>query len=362
MTPRRTLLRLLRSSSGILPAFVVAGCLATSPHLVPELPPPRPAPDDDRLDVAAGTASAVSLLARHLVAQAASHTVTALDRRTLDHRNLWANLETVIEGGSDMHRSRIGESVEGRPLYAIEFGSGPIRVLLWSQMHGDEPTATLALVDLLRFVVDNADDPLVTRIRQQIKVVVVPMLNPDGAQRGRRENAAGIDINRDARRQASPEARALAALHARLSPHFGFNLHDQRPRLAEDGRTVAISLLAPAAATIPGDMPIRTRAKQLAVIMRMAADSLVDGRVTRYDEAHNVHAFGDAMQSWGTSTVLIETGEWENDRDKSYLRQVNFALLLTALDAIATRSFEHARIQDYESLPGTRPVNNRQYH
>jgi hypothetical protein len=362
MTPRSTLIRFLRASPGILPAFAVVSCLATSPHALPEPAETRPAQHDDEPDAASATASAVSQLARHLVAQAAPHKVAAVDRRTLNHGTLWASLEPIIEGGSGMHRSRIGESVEGRPLYAIEFGNGPVRVLLWSQMHGDESTATLALVDLLRYVVDNANDPLVTRITQQTQVVVVPMLNPDGAQRGRRENAAGIDINRDARRQASPEARALAALHARLSPHFGFNLHDQLPRLAEDGRPVAISLLAPSHEPRRSDMPIRTHAKQVAAIMRMAADSLVDGRVTRYDEAYNPHAFGDAMQSWGTSTVLVETGDWDNDPDKSYLRQVNFALLLTALDAIATRSFENALLYVYESLPGNRSMGNRQVH
>jgi predicted deacylase len=232
-------------------------------------------------------------------------------------------------------------------------------VVLWSQMHGDEPTATLALVDLIRYVVENRDDPLVQRLSERLTVVMIPMLNPDGAQRKRRENAAGIDVNRDARRQASPEARALAGVHARVSPHFGFNLHDQAPRVGEDGRAVAISLLAPPHEPNRSDMPTRTRAKRLAAVMRVAADSLVEGRVTRYDDAYNAQAFGDAMQSWGTSTVLVETGSWDGDADKEYLRRVNFALLLVALDAIATGSFEHADLNEYDSLPGNRGSTGR---
>jgi hypothetical protein len=51
--------------------------------------------------------------------------------------------------------------------------------------------------------------------------------------------------------------------------------------------------------------------------------------------------------------VLLETGIWADDPDKKYLRHVNFALLLTALDAIATRSFERVRLEEYETLPGT---------
>lgn len=36
----------------------------------------------------------------------------------------------------------------------------------------------------------------------------------------------GVDINRDARRLATPEGRALKSLHDRLKQEFGFNLHD----------------------------------------------------------------------------------------------------------------------------------------
>ena len=42
----------------------------------------------------------------------------------------------------------IGRSVEGRAIHLLAVGSGERRVLLWSQMHGDEPSATPALLDL----------------------------------------------------------------------------------------------------------------------------------------------------------------------------------------------------------------------
>jgi hypothetical protein len=177
------------------------------------------------------------------------------------------------------------------------------------------------------------------------------MLNPDGAARSTRENARGMDLNRDARKQASPEARALASLHARWSPHFGFNLHDQARRVGHDGRLVAVSLLAPPRDPQQSNEVTRTRAKQVAAIMRVAADFLVDGRVTRFDDAYNSNAFGDAMQSWGTSTVLLESGVWDDDPENEYLRQVNFALLLTALHAIAVGTYRRAALREYESLP-----------
>lgn len=334
----------------------LAGCATAAP---PPAPPPVVAATVESEPERELRPADVAAFARRLVALAERNAVEDLTARTLTHRTLWAQLEPFIDDGHGIHRTQIGRSVEGREIYALEIGRGPVRVLLWSQMHGDEATATLALADLVRFFASNPNDDIVRRVRERLTIVLVPMLNPDGAQRRRRENARGIDVNRDARRQVSPEARALASVHARLSPQFGFNLHDQSTRTMEDGRVVAISLLAPPHEPKPTDLPTFTRAKQLAAVMRMAADALVDRRVTRYVEPYNPQAFGDAMQSWGTSTVLLETGSWEDDPGKEFLRQVNFALLLTALDAIATRDYARAPLDIYESLPGNRPAGSR---
>ena len=43
----------------------------------------------------------------------------------------------------------IGKSVNCLPIYGLKVGNGPIRVLLWSQMHGNESTATRAVLDIL---------------------------------------------------------------------------------------------------------------------------------------------------------------------------------------------------------------------
>lgn len=337
------------------PVFLAA-CSAARPSSVAPDPTPVRLSEADESDLAFHRAID---LARELIGRAEVHRVTELSPRSLTHRSLWDYLGPLVDSAAGFQRTEIGRSVQGRPLYSVDFGRGATRVVLWSQMHGDEPTATLALADMIEYMVKNPHDPLVRRISDRLTVVAILMLNPDGAQRRRRENAAGIDVNRDARRQVSPEARALAGVHARLSPHFGFNLHDQALRVAEDGREVAISLLAPPHEPNPSDLPTLTRAKRLVAVMRVAADSLVDGRVTRYEEAYNPQAFGDAMQSWATSTVLIETGSWDDDAGEQYLRQVNFALLLVGLDAIATGSFEHADLRMYDSLPGTRAVNDR---
>jgi hypothetical protein len=336
----------------------LAGCAGASPPTIELISIPEPAPI--AVDtVTTAPEARVREFARELLEQSGRFRVPELGRRSLNHRRLWETLEPILESAPDLHREEIGRSGQQRPIYSVSFGQGPVRVLLWSQMHGDEPTATLALADLLRYLSENRNSPLVSRLRERLTVISIPMLNPDGAERSSRENASGIDVNRDARRQQSPEARALASVHARWSPHFGFNLHDQDLRVGERGRVVAISLLAPPQDYRSPDNETRARAKRIAALMRVAADSLVEGRVTRYDEDYNPNAFGDAMQSWGTSTVLIETGAWKNDTEKDYLREVNFALLVTALDAIATGAYARADLDAYESLAESRVPSDR---
>ena len=49
----------------------------------------------------------------------------------------------------------VGRSVEGRQIQLLTLGRGPRRVLLWSQMHGDEPSATPALLDLADYLLSS---------------------------------------------------------------------------------------------------------------------------------------------------------------------------------------------------------------
>jgi hypothetical protein len=182
---------------------------------------------------------------------------------------------------------------------------------------------------------------------------MIPMLNPDGAERFRRHNAYGIDVNRDARVLSTPEARTLKAAHARFRPEFAFNLHDQNPRtrVGDSERLAAISLLAPAADEPGTDPVVALRAKHLAATLRAAAEPVLGAHLTRYDDSYNPRAFGDLVQQWGTTTVLIESGGWPDDPEKQVLRRTNFVLLARAFDAIATGTLERTPIERYGSLP-----------
>jgi hypothetical protein len=281
--------------------------------------------------------------------------VEAIETRRFTHAELWKAVEPSLESPA-LRVEEIGRSIHGREIRSVTFGQGATRVLLWSQMHGDESTATMALADIFRFLADRDAHPLRDRLRRELTIVFVPMLNPDGAELFRRQNAAGIDINRDARPLATPEARALKAIRDRLTPEFGFNLHDQGARTrAGDGPPAAIALLDPAFDEPRGYNPVRTRARLVAAGIARALGSEIPGRIARYDDTFNPRAFGDLMQLWGTSTVLIESGGLPNDPEKQRLRALNVAAILGALDAIATGAYTRADPDWYDKLPRNVP-------
>jgi len=276
--------------------------------------------------------------------------VAGLEDRRFDHATYWRVLSPYLDGAV---ASRVaGESAEGRAIRHLTFGRGATTVLLWSQMHGNESTASMALADIVRFFNDSPDHPLARRIAAGSTVHMVPMLNPDGAERFQRRNAQGIDVNRDARRLQTPEGQLLKAVRDDLDPDFGFNLHDQGAavRVGQSDRGVAIALLAPAfneAREVDGK---RRRAMQVATLLIEAMAPLVSDHIAKYDDTYNPRAFGDLMGAWGASTVLIESGAWENDPQKQHLRKTNFVGILTALDAIATGRYEQYDPAVYEGL------------
>ena len=278
--------------------------------------------------------------------------VDAITDRRFTHRELWRAMAPSL-ATSALRTEEIGRSINGRELRAITFGRGPTSVLLWSQMHGDESTATMALADIFAYLASPEPDALRDRLQRELTITFVPMLNPDGAELFQRQNAAGIDVNRDGRQQSTPEARALKALRDRLQPQFGFNLHDQnaRTRVGGDGLQAGIALLAPAHDDSRTYNETRSRARLVAATIAGILQREIPGRVAKYDESFNPRAFGDLMQQWGTSTVLIESGALPGDPQKQRLRALNVAAILGALDAIATRSFTSTDPSLYESLP-----------
>ncbi|OYD06658.1 M14 family zinc carboxypeptidase [Paludifilum halophilum] len=79
-----------------------------------------------------------------------------------------------------------GTSNRGRTIHRATVGSGDKVVLITSQIHGNEPTGTEALVRILQFL--GGDSRKAQKMRDEITLVAVPQMNPDAAERNRRGN------------------------------------------------------------------------------------------------------------------------------------------------------------------------------
>jgi hypothetical protein len=260
--------------------------------------------------------------------------------------------DLAARSGGNVECEEAGHSVEGRAILHLRAGSGPLPVLLWSQMHGDEPTATQALADVLRFLpLRQATHPWVREILDRLTLHCVPLLNPDGAEIPRRTNAGLIDLNRDARLFATPEARVLREVHNAVRPTHAFNLHDQwLSSVGATGRPAALALLAPAPDELRTVTPARLAAMKMGAAVVRAVGPFAAGNLSVYDDSFEPRAFGDTVQSWGTSTLLIESGHWPGDPDKTMIRRLNFVAILAVLSALADGSLDSFETGTYLSL------------
>jgi len=218
-------------------------------------------------------------------------------------------------------------------------------------MHGDEPTATSALVDMFAFLQKSKTSDWVKKLGETVTIRAVPMLNPDGAELFQRRNLQGIDINRDAIDLRTPEARLLKQLRDEWMPAIGFNLHNQGSLTTVGGMPsqATISLLVVYGDAEKTTSPGHERNTRLASAMASALQKFIPGHIARYSDEFTATAFGDNFSAWGTPTILIETGALHG-KDEMYLVKLNFIAYLTAFHAIASGSEAAQPTQPYHAL------------
>lgn len=278
----------------------------------------------------------------------------ALTERRFKHKDIVPLLEG-LKSNPLFEVKVTGKSAEGRDIYLVKMGKGSTKVLLWSQMHGDEPTATMALFDMFRFLAASGDgfDAFRKGVFEKTTLYFVPMLNPDGAEVYKRRTSLDIDMNRDALRLQTVEGQLLKSLQQSLKPEFGYNLHDQSPRYSagQTGNLATISFLATAFDYARSMNDVRRRSMQLIVHMNRQLQGFIPNQVARYSDEHEPRAFGDNIQKWGTSLVLIESGGYKNDPEKQYIRKLNYVAILSGLEAIANGSLAKEDIKNYDKIP-----------
>ncbi|MFK5972682.1 MAG: M14 family metallopeptidase [Flavobacteriaceae bacterium] len=276
----------------------------------------------------------------------------SLDKRRIKHHELQPLLSKYRKNTKFTVKT-VGRSIEGRELSLVSIGSGAINVFLWSQMHGNEPTATQAIFDIFNFL--DSDDFAAEKsdILSSLTLHFLPMLNPDGAEVYQRRNRLGLDINRDALRLQSPESRSLKRVRDSLEADFGFNLHDQSTyyNAKRTNKPATISYLAPAYNYEKDINEVRAKAMKVIVFMNNIIQKYAPGQVGRYNDDFEPRAFGDNIQKWGTSTILIESGGYANDVEKQEIRKLNYVSILSAIYTIAKGNYQEIPLEDYEKIP-----------
>lgn len=245
----------------------------------------------------------------------------------------------------------LGHSVQGRPVYAYTIGTGKIRILMWSQMHGNESTTTKALFDFLNLL--NSRSDLAKNLLRDFTFCCLPMVNPDGAQVWTRENANQVDLNRDAFNRTQPESNLLRQIFESFKPDCCYNLHDQRSifGVADSGKPASVSFLAPAFNEERHIHHARAKAIDIIAAMNEELQRHIPGQVGRFDDTFNPNCVGDTFQLLNVPTVLFEAGHFPNDYARDITRKYIFIALLSGFEFLNENVIVSNGLQDYLNIP-----------
>ena len=278
---------------------------------------------------------------------------SVLERRITSRLIKHSDIKELIQKLSNTFKvETIGKSVLGKEIFSIKVGEGKRNILLWSQMHGNESTATAAIFDILNYFDSYINNSLVSKLSKEFTFTFIPMLNPDGAKAWTRVNALNIDLNRDAVAQQAPESMVLWDILNQLNPEYSFNLHDQRNifNVGDTNKTATISFLS---ASFDESREINNdRALVMSLIAGMndAVQEYIPGCVGRYTDEFYPTATGDNLHKQGYKNVLIESGTYPNDPERQTTRKANFIALVKAFELIL-EGVEPNRVEDYNYIP-----------
>lgn len=257
---------------------------------------------------------------------------------------------------ANIQTERIAVSREGRAVTLVKvsssalFGSdrSKLRVLLFAQQHGDEPSGKEALLLLLTKAFTGRLDQYLERL----DLLIVPQVNPDGSQRRQRRTADGIDLNRSHVLLNSPEVRALHDLFHAWMPHVTLDIHEYssfNSRWVESGviRTADVQL---------GTLTNLNSSAAIRSYQREQMLPFIDAEMQRQGYSfheyivgspstgvrHSTTEINDGRQSFGmlnTLSFLQEGRKWRGFSEKLEHRA---ATQLAAVEALLAYSRIHA--------------------
>jgi len=242
-----------------------------------------------------------------------------------------------------------GYSVNKLPIYGIKMGSGNKKVLIWSQMHGNESTTTKSIFDIF----NSLSDSRLSYVLKSCTLLIIPILNPDGALAYTRQNANHIDLNRDAQNISQPESIVLRKVFDDFQPNICFNLHGQRTIFSSGSTNTSatISFLSPSQDEECTVTETRKIAMEVIATMNDVLQEYIPNQVGRYDDAFNINCVGDSFQSENVPTILFEAGHSIKDYSREVTRKYIYMSLLSALITIASNDALGLNYSTYFNIP-----------
>jgi hypothetical protein len=250
----------------------------------------------------------------------------------------------------------VGNSVQQKPIYTYQIGTGKTKIFLWSQMHGNESTTTKALLDFINLL--NGETELAKMLLEDFTFLAIPILNPDGAFLYTRENANKVDLNRDAQNLTQPESLVLRGVFEVFQPDYCFNLHDQRTifGVADSGKPATVSFLAPSYNEERDINATRLDAIRVINNINSVLQNYIPGQVGRFDDSFNINCIGDTFQNLGVPTILFEAGHFPDDYLREETRKYIFISLLVSFTTLSENDVVDNEISQYLNIPQNKVV------
>ena len=246
--------------------------------------------------------------------------------------------------------SEVGRSVLDKPIYKMTLGSGKIKILAWSQMHGNESNSTHAMLDLLGIF--KIQPEIENDLFYKISLDFIFMLNPDGSEAWTRRNSLDIDMNRDYLKLSSKEFPVLRNIAESQKYDYALNLHEQRTLFSTDGKNPAtLSFLAPSE-NVEREIT-ETRKKAMAVIVSVFNELKNDlpNQIARYSDEFYPSSTGDNFTKSGIPTILFEGGHFINDYKREGTRKFYTIALYQAFKAISDLNGTTSNWEQYLEIP-----------
>ena len=213
------------------------------------------------------------------------------------------------QGQGRMALRSLGSSVEGRGIWMVTLrdpstvSASVPKIFYLCRQHGHEPASTEGSLAFIRKLVSaDAASPWAECLRH-VTIYIVPMANPDGAERFRRHNAKNVDLNRDWLKQTQPETRVLVRAIHDIRPDY---ITDQHELFPDDDRRDFTETAGPQAGVAP---TVAEACEDLGDVVRISMwtcgfpirSVLINDR----HPARLAHRYGSLVE--GIPTILFET-------------------------------------------------------